>query len=91
MYNCPNCNQPTISAWQKFTLGPLSYTECRNCGFRISVPILKFAVSILPLLIGIILAGEVVHPIALRFAALALCMVVSVVILIKWVPLTVKK
>ncbi len=91
MYNCPNCNQPTISAWQKFCTGPLSYTECRNCGFRISVPILKYAVSILPLLIGIVLAGEVVHPIAFRFVALVLCLVFSIVVLMKWVPLILKK
>ena len=91
MYNCPNCNQPTISAWQKFTLGPLSYTECRNCGFRISVSILKFAVSMLPLFIGLVIALEAIRSVALSFVVLTLGIVVSFVVFIKWVPLTLKK
>ena len=34
---CPNCNEPSFSAWRKQTLGPARKIKCRSCGARISV------------------------------------------------------
>ena len=37
MHNCPHCNEPSISFWQKQCLGPIKRIRCSECGAGISV------------------------------------------------------
>ena len=30
-HNCPHCNEPTISKWQKLNSGPLFPAKCKKC------------------------------------------------------------
>ena len=34
---CPNCKQPSFSAWRKQLMGPGRTISCRRCGARVSV------------------------------------------------------
>ena len=52
MLDCPNCTQPSISAFQKQFLSPLRKIECANCGAQVSVGWLQ---SVIPGIIGAIL------------------------------------
>ena len=44
---CPNCNEPSFSAWRKQTLGPVRKIRCRLCGARISVSTIRSVPMIL--------------------------------------------
>lgn len=57
---CPNCNQPSFSAWRKQTLGPARKIKCRMCGAGVSVSTLYSIPMIIMAMatpVGIGLAG----------------------------------
>jgi hypothetical protein len=35
---CPHCHKPTIPAWRKMMIGPVTSATCRECGGKVSVP-----------------------------------------------------
>jgi hypothetical protein len=56
-YPCPACHEPTISFWQKHTIGPMRKIQCSSCGAFIGVPFLISAVFVLLSMVGTSLGG----------------------------------
>ena len=54
-YQCPSCQQPTISFWSKQSLGPGRTITCPGCGAGLSVPLSSIWV-ITPLLLAVLAA-----------------------------------
>lgn len=56
-YLCPACHEPTISFWQKHTLGPLRKITCARCGTGIGVPIVRGSIFVLLAVVAPFLGG----------------------------------
>lgn len=55
-YNCPNCDEPTISYWRKQFLGPARSIRCSSCNAKISVSWASGFLSMLLLLVHTVVA-----------------------------------
>lgn len=56
-YLCPACHEPTISFWQKHTLGPLRTITCAHCGAAIGVPFVRASIFVFLSVVGSSLGG----------------------------------
>jgi DNA-directed RNA polymerase subunit RPC12/RpoP len=72
-YPCPACHKPTISFWQKHTIGPMRKIQCSHCGSFIGVPFLISTVFVLLSMIGTSLGG-VAALLAIKSASLLLAL-----------------
>ena len=74
-YPCPACHEPTISFWQKHTLGPLRKITCARCGATIGLPFVRGVIYVLFSVVGSSLGGLaavlVVLPASIMSVALA--------------------
>ena len=79
--NCPNCETPSFSVWQKQFLGPGRTIACKECGARISVSWMSFLpILLLVAAFPVISAfGLLQHGIA-KFLGVAALLLLAVVI-----------
>ena len=94
MYNCPHCNAPTVTFWQKNTLGPARSIECSSCHGKVTVPWLAAMSCISPIvLLGagtfyyLSSAGEVAGAFIGGFLGLLVGYAVSTPLYGRYVPL----
>jgi hypothetical protein len=79
---CPSCGRETIGYWQKFSTGCGSWTTCRACHAKLTVPPYDLLVLALVVIVGNFMRSAL--PVALSLA------VIYVVLRHRYVPLKVK-
>jgi hypothetical protein len=86
---CPHCGSADcLPLWRKLTLGPAASARCRMCGFKVGVDVAKACAAMLPtgLLVIITAFGVLRDPVTLVLL-LVLCLGVTFVLYVTWVPL----
>ncbi len=85
MQECPYCNEETITAKKKLSMGPRSNVICKNCGGVVGVPIFKSYIALLPLTLSVLSSLYL----GISYGTMVLWMLGGIImglIQVKWVP-----
>jgi hypothetical protein len=77
LLNCPHCNKPGISVWDKLFMGPVLSANCRICNRSVSVEMKKAMLVMVP----------IIPTAAISWIAALIILPFISYIYIKWVPL----
>jgi hypothetical protein len=91
MEKCPICKNPGITLLKKAFIGPASFTTCQHCGKKVGVPYLKSILAFSVLLLSMFIAIFFINNPITKYAILAIGVIITFTIYLKWVPLISKE